>query len=103
MTNHQVVLIKKHTFHILQKTAFQLYNMFTDTGIKINKKIYNANEIRSRDTGTYDGAYIGSVFLTFSKGFIVYFDNSFGCSFGCITVSETLVFFQLNNIFESQN
>lgn len=58
---------------------------------------------RSRDTGTYDGAYIGSVFLTFSKGFIVYFDNSFGCSFGCITVSETLVFFQLNNIFESQN
>lgn len=57
----------------------------------------------SRDTGTYDGAYIGSVFLTFSKGFIVYFDNSFGCSFGCITVSETLVFFQLNNIFESQN
>lgn len=59
--------------------------------------------IKSRDTGTYDGAYIGSVFLTFSKGFIVYFDNSFGCSFGCITVSETLVFFQLNNIFESQN
>lgn len=45
MTNHQVVLIKKHTFHILQKTAFQLYNMFTDTGIKINKKIYNANKM----------------------------------------------------------
>lgn len=41
-------------------------------------------------------------FLTFSKGFIVYFDNSFGNPFGCITVSVILVFFQLNNIFESQ-
>lgn len=74
---------------------------------KSKRSLIKVNNMRekfwSRDTGTYDGAYIGSVFLTFSKGFIVYFDNSFGCSFGCITVSETLVFFQLNNNFESQN